>query len=194
MRTNDTGSVSFSRTSTRTSCSRGSAANIAPVGPHPAMITSNMRGARSAPEAGDRSPGTSPTVKSRSTGSFDHGSAVNCGESIGVAFRECLVVEALPATPRSIAGRHEKGEHPHRYSVHGSHLLGRCHGPLQPTSISITLSNPRLPSQVVTTPNGPVRLQADPAWRPDVHRSGDLGFNRRIARRYDGADGRRGRQ
>ena len=42
MRTNDVGSVSFSRTSTRTSCSRSSAASIAPVGPHPAMITSNM--------------------------------------------------------------------------------------------------------------------------------------------------------
>ena len=53
--------------------------------------------------AGGRRPGTSPTVKSRSTVSFDDGSAVNCGESIGVAFRECLVVEALPATPTSIA-------------------------------------------------------------------------------------------
>ena len=158
MRTNDTGSVSFSRTSTRTSCSRSSAASIAPVGPHPAMITSNMRDARSAPEAGDRSPGTSPTVKSRSTVSFDDGSAVNCGECIGVAFRECHVVEALPATPMSIAGRHEKAEHPHRYGVHGSHLLGRCHGPLQATSLSITLSN-LLSHHVITTPIGPVRLQ-----------------------------------
>jgi hypothetical protein len=42
-------------------------------------------------------------VKSRSTASFDDGSVVNCGESIGVAFRECLVVEALPATPTSVA-------------------------------------------------------------------------------------------
>ena len=50
-----------------------------------------------------RSPGTSPTVKSRSTVSFDDGSAVNCRECIGVAFRECLVGEALPATPTSIA-------------------------------------------------------------------------------------------
>jgi len=103
MRTNDTGSVSFSRTSTRTSCSRSSAASIAPVGPHPAMITSNMTGARSAPEAGDQSPGTSPTVESRSTVSVDDGSAVNCRECIGVAFRECLVGQALPATPTSIA-------------------------------------------------------------------------------------------
>jgi hypothetical protein len=34
---------------------------------------------------------------------FDDDSAVNCREDIGVAFRECLVVEALPATPTSIA-------------------------------------------------------------------------------------------
>jgi hypothetical protein len=27
---------------------------------------------------------------------FDDDSAVNCREDIGVAFRECLVVEALP--------------------------------------------------------------------------------------------------
>lgn len=66
--------VSFSRTSTRTSCSRSSAARNAPVGPHPAMITSN-----------EVCPG------------------VNCSESMGVAFRECLVVEALPATPVSVA-------------------------------------------------------------------------------------------
>src|SRR6478609_10116585 len=36
------------------------------------------------------------------------------------------------------------GVNPHRYSVHGSHLLGRCQGPLQATSPSITLSNPHL--------------------------------------------------
>ena len=52
MRTNEVGSVSFSRTSTRTSCSRSSAASIAPVGPHPAMITSNAGNARSAPADG----------------------------------------------------------------------------------------------------------------------------------------------
>jgi hypothetical protein len=34
---------------------------------------------------------------------FDDDSAVNCRECIGVAFRECLVVEALPATPTSTA-------------------------------------------------------------------------------------------
>ena len=63
----------------------------------------STRGARSAPDAGDQStPGTSPTVKSRSTTPFDDVSAVNA-RCIGVAFRECLVVEALPATPTSIA-------------------------------------------------------------------------------------------
>jgi hypothetical protein len=67
------------------------------------MITSNMRDLRSASEADDRRPGTSLTVKSRSTVSFDDGSIVNFSESIGVAFRECLVVEALPATPMSRA-------------------------------------------------------------------------------------------
>jgi hypothetical protein len=35
---------------------------------------------------------------------------------------------------RQSPGRNGKGEHPHRYSVHGSHLLGRCHGRLQATS------------------------------------------------------------
>src|SRR3954447_14757409 len=44
MRAKDTRSICFSRTSTRTSCSRSSAASIAPVGPHPAMITSNVLG------------------------------------------------------------------------------------------------------------------------------------------------------
>jgi hypothetical protein len=34
---------------------------------------------------------------------FDDGSAVNCTECIGVAFRECLVGQTLPATPTSIA-------------------------------------------------------------------------------------------
>jgi hypothetical protein len=42
-------------------------------------------------------------VKSRSTMPFDDDSAVNCRECIGVAFRECLVIEALPATPVSTA-------------------------------------------------------------------------------------------
>jgi hypothetical protein len=42
------------------------------------MITSNMKGARPAPEAGDQSSGTSLTVKSRSTVWFDDGSTVNC--------------------------------------------------------------------------------------------------------------------
>jgi hypothetical protein len=69
---------------------------------------------------------------------FDDDSAVNCRECIGGAFRECLVIEALPATPTSIAGRDGKGEHPHGYSVHGSHLLGRCHGRLKATSPMIT--------------------------------------------------------
>jgi hypothetical protein len=47
---------------------------------------------------------------------------------------------------RQSPDRDGKGEHPHRYSVHGSHLLGRCHGQLQATSPSITrpiLSQPR---------------------------------------------------
>jgi hypothetical protein len=35
---------------------------------------------------------------------------------------------------RQSPDRDGKGEHPHRYSVHGSHLLGRCHGRLQATS------------------------------------------------------------
>jgi hypothetical protein len=35
---------------------------------------------------------------------------------------------------RQLPDRDGKGEHPHRYSVHGSHLLGRCHGRLQATS------------------------------------------------------------
>ncbi len=35
---------------------------------------------------------------------------------------------------RQSPGRDGKGEHPHRYSVHGAHLLGRCHGQLQATS------------------------------------------------------------
>jgi hypothetical protein len=61
---------------------------------------------------------------------FDDDSVVKC---TGVAFRECLVVEALPATPTSIAGRDGKGEHPPGYSVHGSHLLERCHGRLKAT-------------------------------------------------------------
>src|SRR5271170_6459812 len=75
---------------------------------------------------------------------------------IGVAFRECHVVEALPATPTSIArsDRYGKGEHPHPYSVHGSHLLSRFHGRLKATSPSIIPSNP-FPSHVITTPNGP---------------------------------------
>jgi hypothetical protein len=34
---------------------------------------------------------------------FDDDSAVKCRECIGVAFRECLVIEALPATPLSVA-------------------------------------------------------------------------------------------
>jgi hypothetical protein len=54
------------------------------------MITSNMRG-------------RSPTAESRSAMSFDDDSGVNGKECIGVAFRECLVGEALPATPTSIA-------------------------------------------------------------------------------------------
>ena len=40
MRANDAGPLSRSRTSTRTSCSLSSAANTAPVGPQPTMITS----------------------------------------------------------------------------------------------------------------------------------------------------------
>ena len=35
---------------------------------------------------------------------------------------------------RQSPDRDGKGEHPHRYSVHGSHLLGRCHGRVQATS------------------------------------------------------------
>jgi hypothetical protein len=35
---------------------------------------------------------------------------------------------------RQSPDRDGKGEHPHRYRVHGSHLLGRCHGRLQATS------------------------------------------------------------
>src|SRR4029077_8010428 len=35
---------------------------------------------------------------------------------------------------RQSPDRDGKGEHPHRYSVHGSHLLGQCHGRLQATS------------------------------------------------------------
>jgi hypothetical protein len=49
---------------------------------------------------------------------FDDDWAVNFKDCIGVAFQECLVVEALPAIPISIAGRDGKGEHPHRWSVH----------------------------------------------------------------------------
>jgi len=30
-------------------------------------------------------------------------------------------------TPTSIAGREDEGEHPRECSVHGSHLLARCH-------------------------------------------------------------------
>lgn len=60
----------------------------------------------------------------------------------------------------SIAGSDGKGEHPHRYSVYGSHLLGRCHGPLRATSPSITPSNP-FPSHVITTPSGPARLRGE---------------------------------
>jgi hypothetical protein len=43
---------------------------------------------------------------------------------------------------RQSPDRDGEGEYPHRYSVHGSHLLGRRRGPLQATSPSTTPSNP----------------------------------------------------
>src|SRR4051812_23770582 len=93
------------------------------------------RGARSAAlEADDqRTPGMPPRVKSRSSMPFDDDWAVNCSavkcrECMGVAFREGLVVEALPATPTSTASGDGRGDHPHGSSFHGSPLLGWCHG------------------------------------------------------------------
>src|SRR5882757_4321941 len=88
-----------------------------------------ISGARSAAsETGDQStPGTPPTVKSRSSTPFDDDSVVNRGEFMVLPFGSAFV-EALPATPTSIASRDGKGEHPQGCSVHGSHLLGRCHG------------------------------------------------------------------